>query len=138
MNALKERLRRHEGFSPTPYKDDRGNWTVGIGHKLTGEIKDVYHLHELDAFFINDVYKASNALMSCDFVCLLNLTRREVCVELIFWVGVSGFKKFKKMIAAIRQKDWQLAALELYNSELGKNYSFRARELAVLMWEGHA
>jgi len=59
-----------------------------------------------------------------------------VCVELIFWVGYHGFLLFRKMIAAIEKREYKLAALELYNSELGKKYSRRARELAELMWEG--
>lgn len=85
-----------------------------------------------------DMYRASDRFMlwkrhHCPN---LDVTRGEVCVELIFWVGFTGFKKFKKMGAALEKDDHKLAALELYNSKIGTKYSTRAKALAVLMWEG--
>jgi len=64
----------------------------------------------------------------------LNIARREALCELIFWVGFRGMLRFKKMRKAIQDEDYHLAALELYNSELGKKYSSRAKELAELIW----
>ncbi|RLF61803.1 MAG: hypothetical protein DRN37_00130 [Thermoplasmata archaeon] len=136
-DRLKSRLKRHEGLSLEPYRDSKGYWTIGWGHRISGPTPSIT-LHEAEELLTQDMYRASDRFMKwkryhCEW---LDPTRSMVCVELIFWVGYHGFLLFRKMIAAIEKREYKLAALELYNSELGKKYSRRARELAELMWEG--
>jgi lysozyme len=135
MEALKARLRRHEGFSGVVYYDPIGFPTIGYGHRCEANHRPI-SVAEADDLLSQDIYKASECLMRFPFVADMNITRREALVELVFWVGCNGFKKFKNMIAALTVRDYRLAALELYNSELGRHYSSRARELAILLWEG--
>lgn len=157
MKILQARLKSHEGLSLIPYRDTNGYWTIGHGHKLTGQealfsgtrltqqLKRKWRapnivITEEDAqsLFLEDLYRASDRFMAWQrrHCPKLNVTRSGVCVELIFWMGFGGFKKFRKMIKAVKGEDYQLAALELYNSTLGKYHSGRAKTLAVLMWEG--
>jgi len=161
MDTLEKRLKIREGLSLEAYKDSEGYWTIGYGHKLRRgygpKVRNLFgrrieqllefrfrrpritiSLHEADELLRLDLYKASDQFMrwKCDHCPRLDVTRSGVCVELIFWVGFTGFKKFKKMTAALEVKDYELAALELYNSKIGKKYSTRAKCLAVLMWEG--
>jgi len=141
MQTIIGRVKRHEGFSPLPYRDSLGFWTIGYGHRFQrGESIPTTAITKYDAeeILMTDLYQASDRYLRWSrHVCSsLDTTRAGVCVELIFWVGFSGFKKFRKMIAGLHRQDYQRAALELYNSDLGKNYSHRAKTLAVLMWEG--
>jgi len=135
MENLIKRIKRHEGLRLEPYQDTEGNWTIGWGHKIHESCIPI-SIHEADEFLRKDVYHASDQLMRLKCCVDLNLVRREVICELLFWVGYRGLMRFKKMRAAIRARDYHLAGLELYNSELGKKYSSRTRELAELMWEG--
>ena len=36
---LKNRIKKHEGFSPTPYKDQLGYLTIGFGHLILNSEK---------------------------------------------------------------------------------------------------
>jgi len=138
-DILKKRLKRHEGLSLAPYRDPEGHWTIGWGHRIR-EPGSSISIDEAEELLMQDMYHASDRFMKWkrDHCKWLDPTRSMVCVELIFWVGYHGFLLFRKMIAALERRDYPLAALELYNSNLGKHYSGRARELAQLMWEGGA
>lgn len=135
MEALRKQLKFHEGLSLEPYRDTKGFLTIGFGHKLK-EKCDPIHLHEAEELLTQDTYHASDQFMRWKFShsLTLNIDRSRIIIELIFWVGYYGFLRFQKMIKALEKRDYHLAALELYNSELGKNYSKRARRLSESMW----
>lgn len=146
MNPKREvmdRIKAHEGLRLAPYRDTNGYWTIGYGHKMQdvpGAPFGKITISEAHVLFFEDFYRANDRYLPwkrrhCP---TLDLIRSGVCVELIFWVGFRGFLKFKKMISAIERENYKRAALELYNSTLGKKHSARAESLAVLMWEGGA
>ena len=135
MEILRKTLKRHEGLSLDPYKDDKGYSTIGYGHKLKGKCPSI-HPYEAEELLTKDIYHASDRFMKYKFThgVTVDIDRARVLIELIFWVGYRGFLRFQKMIIAIEKQDYHLAALELYCSELGKNYSRRTRELAETLW----
>jgi len=137
MDALIERLKKHEGLRLEPYRDVLGFWTIGYGHRCNHDHPPISE-EQAEAYLLTDVHKASDALMSLPVCAKMDTVRREVCVELIFWVGFNGFIRFRKMHMAFRQGDFKRAALEMYHSQLGTQFSQRVYELAVLLWEGHA
>lgn len=134
MEILKARLKRHEGLRLKPYTCPTGRLTIGYGRNLD----DVgISTAEADMMLERDLYTASNALMGHpEIVCKLNVARRRVCIELIFWIGLRGFLRFVKMISAIRAGDFEAAAQEMMDSSLGREYAGRARELAEIMRTG--
>lgn len=138
MNALIERLKRHESLALKVYRD-RDKWAIGYGHQCPQDHPQIT-IEQANEYLLADIYHASDCLTRFPFTTNLSITRREVCVELMFWIGCTGFKNFTRMNKALNCGDWKLAALELYNSELGKDPTLRgrARELAELMWEGEA
>lgn len=137
MKDLIKRLKLHEGLKLEPYQDILGYWTIGHGHRCRRDHPPI-SLHEAEDYLLADIHKASEALLSLPVSAKMNQTRREVCVELIFWVGFNGFLRFRRMLTALRQGNFKRAALELYHSQLGTKFSKRAYDLAVLMWEGEA
>lgn len=142
MNVLIERLKANEGLSLTPYKDTNGYWTIGRGHRLRKFFKPnlVWTLEQADEQFMLDVYTASDAFLPYKRANYprLDVMRSGVCVELIFWMGFSGFKGFRQMNIALKNEDYKLAALELYNSQIGRDPKLRrrARRLSEILWEG--
>lgn len=138
MEALIKRIKNHESLSLEVYKD-RDKWAIGYGHQCDKDHPPITQ-HEAEDYLLKDIHRASDQFMkwkrnNCSGI---GLIRSEVIVELIYWVGFNGFLKFERMIFALRDYDFHLAALELYNSNLGKDPELRgrARELAELMWDG--
>lgn len=140
--AVINRLCLHEGFSLVPYKDTEGYWTIGRGHRIKRFIKPKlqYTQEEVDAIFLNDFFTACGELMRWkrEKYPRLDAARSGVCVELVFWMGLGSFSKFEQMHKALSLGDYHLAALELYNSKLGKNAKLRGRTrtLCEILWEG--
>ncbi len=131
---LKERLKDHEGFRSEIYKCPAGHYTIGCGHlvcsggcRISREVADLI----LD----EDIHKATFEYLSLGWD-HLSQVRQDVCREMIFWFGLKGFLKFKRMVAAIERSDWQKAADEMLDSQAGRNYRARMTELAILMIEG--
>ena len=58
-----------------------------------------------------------------------------VVVEMCFQLGVHGFSKFKKAIAHMKDKEWQLAADEMLDSKWSKQTPNRANRLATVVRE---
>jgi lysozyme len=54
-----------------------------------------------------------------------------------FNLGGSKFRKFKKMFAAIKKQDFDLASQEILDSKYAKQVGARANELAEIMQRGY-
>ena len=135
MEMLRRSIKRHEGFSLVPYLDTEGNYTIGYGRKLKEKCAPI-RVHEAEEFLTEDIYHASDNLMRWRFnhKVSLSIARSRALIELIFWVGYTGFLRFAKMGEALEKRDFHLAALELYNSDIGKKHSKRTRQLAEILW----
>lgn len=137
MESLIKRIKQHEGFSYTSYPD-AGAWAIGYGHRQSTQEPREITQHNAEQLLLLDVYRASDCFMRWKWqhCSKLDLVRSEALVELIYWVGFTGFLRFTRMIEALQNYDYKLAALELYHSQLGEKYSERAKDLSVLLWEG--
>ena len=66
----------------------------------------------------------------------LNTVRRDVVLNMVFNLGLPRFRRFKKNIAAIKDKRWDDAAKEMLNSKWARQVKGRAKELARMMRKG--
>lgn len=128
-NDLKERIKENEGsllyqthlgtFRNNKffkYKCSMGVWTVGYGHA----IKDSENFdsgiteEQADALLDADIEMATKAarMIYIDSHQAVN----DVLTEMIFQLGYSGAKKFKKFIAALRISDYDEAANQIIDS----------------------
>ena len=129
FKALIERIGVNEGFRRKPYQCSEGVWTIGHGltwlteeeslHILAGRISQL-HLKLLDKF---DWYKD------------LPPEIQGVVIECCFQMGVTGWSKFKKAIAHMKNKDWKGAADEMLDSKWAKQTPNRANRLADIVRE---
>ena len=134
---LIELIKKHEGFRDRPYKCSAGKITIGWGRNL-----DDVGITEQEALLMlnNDIKKAEDDLQSVfppDFLfSVLSYNRYAVLVDMMFNLGLTRFRGFKKLIAAVNEKDWQTAAHEMLDSKWAKQVKTRAYELARMMEKG--
>lgn len=132
--TLRELLIKHEGIKGKLYYDTEGVATIGVGRNL----EDVgVSYDEAMLMLDNDIKRV---LYACwhEFPWFGELTenRQHVVASMVFNLGLTGFKKFKKMIAAIEQENWVEAACQMVDSKWAAQVKSRAVELAVMMKEG--
>jgi lysozyme len=134
MNKLIEQLKRHEGFKAKPYLCTAGKITIGYGRNLddVGVSKD-----EAEAMLINDIASARSGswLIVANYEQLSD-ARKAVVVNMCFNLGRTRLSGFKKMIAAVNDGYFELAAKEMLNSKWAKQVGNRAVELSEQMRTG--
>ena len=134
IDLLEEMLIKHEGLKLKPYTDTVGKMTVGVGRNLddNGISKD-------EALFMlrNDIETITGELSnSFPFVDGLCVARQDALINMAFNLGMPRFKKFKRMIAALRDGDFTQAACEMLDSKWAKQVGNRAIELADIIKTG--
>lgn len=118
LARLKRALKTAEGWSPIPYRDTVGVWTIGFGHALRGEPTPNlrWTKGQAETQLLRDVADAIHDASSFAWFPTLDAVRQEVIVELAFNMGLPRLQGFKKMIAALAVKDYDRAATELQDS----------------------
>lgn len=137
MTDLTDLIKKHEGFRSSPYRCSAGKITIGWGRNL-----DDVGLTEQEAEILlqNDIKRAEDDLQTVfapDFLfSVLTYNRYSVLVNMVFNLGITRFRGFKNMIKAVKEKDWDRAALEMLDSRWAKQVKTRAYELARMMEKG--
>lgn len=134
MSRLREVLIRHEGLRLKPYRDARNKLTIGVGRNLddAGITRE-----EALMLFDNDITRIRREVeRAFPWFSHLNPARKDVVLDMVFNLGLSGFRRFRKTIAAIEVREWEEAAREMIESQWAKQVGRRARELAAMMKRG--
>ena len=148
-NKLVKLVKLHEGFSPVPYQDTMGVWTVGYGTNLeargwsTVRIEDLIRaggISEAQAqtWLLEDLYKVLEGLRRALGVTWdqLDPVRRAVLMDMGYNMGVGGLLAFRKMLAMLRVKAYWKAAEEMQDSRWFRQVKSRAWRLQVMMIKG--
>ena len=137
MKNLKERIKLHEGYRNTVYKDTLGFRTIGYGHKVTHTDDFVegkeYPKEQLDEIFDKDFEQAWNSMnnfCSNNNINDISITAKEILCEMIFQMGFAGVGKFRNMIKALQSKDYSTASKEMLDSAWNRQTPNRAKELS--------
>lgn len=138
--SLKEKIKIHEGYRDTIYRDHLGFKTIGFGHKIVHEDNfvegRVYSKEELEKVFDKDFERGWNLMqLFCDENDLRHIsdTAKEILCEMIYQMGYSGVGKFKNMIKALKNNDTKTASIEMLDSKWAKQTPNRAKELSDAM-----
>ncbi len=101
MNLV-DSIKKHEGLSLTVYQCTTGANTIGYGRNLdtNGITKQ-----EAELLLMNDIKNATKQAKTLDFYQGLTAVRQEVIIELVYNLGLKGFKTFSRAIKAISLKD---------------------------------
>ena len=129
FKSLIDRISVNEGFRSKPYQCTEGVWTIGHGLTwiteeesssiLTGRISQL-HLNLLDDL---DWYKDMPPEV------------KGVVIEMVYQIGFSGFCKFKKAIAHMKDRNWKGAADEMLDSKWHRQTPKRSEQLAGIVRE---
>jgi len=128
LDRVIESLKKDEGFNGMPYEDSLGIPTIGYGTKLplSKEEAEILLKHRLDKKILEISEKEP-------FFLDLPKTAQEVIANMAYQLGVGGVLKFKKMWAALKNRDYQKAANEMLDSKWAKQTPNRAKRLAEIM-----
>ncbi len=120
-----------EGLRLDLYKCTADKWTIGWGRNIQDR---GISLDEAELMFKNDVYSAVRDLIGI-FPNLHDMTenRRMVLVDMMFNLGYSRFREFKRFIAAVRCDDWIEAKLEMEDSVWFRQVGNRGKKLLKLL-----
>ena len=142
-DSLARLVRQHEGLRLEPYRDTRGNWTIGYGHRMAAGPIPGYRISEQHA----------DMLLRADIcVAIANVdrwldgrgcnglgvegARWAVLVDLAFNVGFKGLCGFHRLRAAVIACSWGRAAAELQDSRWAVQVRGRATVDAEIMRTG--
>lgn len=128
MNDLIQRIKDEEGFRGNVYNDTLGKPTIGYGTLLPitkSEAELLLHKR------LNDKYNELELNLDFD----IENDTKEILLEMSYQLGVNGVLKFKKMIQALKDKNYKLASMEMLDSLWAKQTPNRARKLAKKMRE---
>ncbi len=132
LRSIKEMIKKHEGWRRKPYLDTEGVLTIGYGFNIEQGISR----EEGDAILDIRLRRVFlDALLLEEFTSLDEI-RKVVVINMIYNLGLKGVKRFKKMLSAIKNKDWKRAADEMLDSKWSKQVGGRAQELADIMRSG--
>jgi len=112
---IQELLIKHEGLKLKPYKDTKGILTIGVGRNLedNGIATD-----EAMYMLKNDIERVEQELKEIflDFEELPENVKM-VLIDMDFNLGKSRFLQFRKMIQAVKNKDWKAMIEEMKDSK---------------------
>lgn len=122
-----------EGREEKAYRDSRGIITIGVGRNLESvglSTEEINHLLR------NDVARVHCVARELPIWTKLDDVRARVVMDMIFNMGLNGFLRFRKMIAAIERQDWGAAADEMVDSAWYGQVGRRSRILVERMRSG--
>jgi lysozyme len=138
MEAVKNRIKKHEGFRNKVYKDTLNKRTIGYGHLC---VEDhwvdgwTYSDVELNKVFDKDFDKAKDGASKLYEGCEISDTAKGLIIEMVFQLGPTGVSKFKNMWAALKESppNYKTASSEMLDSRWAKQTPSRAKELSNTM-----
>ncbi len=127
-------IREEEGTSLEVYQDHLGNLTVGVGHKIVPkdklELGDTISDACCTSLFIYDLKRAEDGAAQVYHGASKGSVIFHILTCMVFQMGVAGVLKFKKMLAALKDRDYAGAAKEMLDSLWAKQTPERAQRLA--------
>ena len=129
--ALLERIKHHEGFRSRPYKCSQGHLTIGFGAaikdlELDEDIAEMILIRQIDKRTKQIIKKFPWWKSAEDDV-------KDVVVEMVFQIGLSGFSNFKLTIDHLENKRYGKASAEMLLSKWAKQTPNRAIELSNII-----
>ena len=129
--SLLERIKHHEGFRSRPYKCSQGHLTIGFGAaikdlELDEDIAEMILIRQIDKRTKQIIKKFPWWKSAEDDV-------KDVVVEMVFQIGLSGFSNFKLTIDHLENKRYGKASAEMLLSKWAKQTPNRAIELSNII-----
>jgi len=136
-------LIKHEGLRLKPYQDTVGKWTIGVGRNFDDVKFSKEELLELIQTGVtyewcmmlldNDITQTITECQRFDWFDDLSDVRKKVIIDMVFNMGLTLFRGFKKTIDYISRADYDSAATEMLDSTWKTQVGTRAITLSNMM-----
>ena len=117
---LKKRIKKNEGFSLKPYKDQLGYLTIGYGHLVlpneTYLLKNKTNKLQLNSIFDQDFERALGDYKRFIKQKHHNRKDKELLIEMTYQMGAKRVLKFKKLISNMQKNKKHLVCFEMMDS----------------------
>ncbi len=124
---LIQQLKHDEGTILMPYKDILGFLTIGTGRCIE---KIGITEEEANYLLINDIARCKQELSSFIWYTMQPPDIQDAILNMCFNLGLDGLLKFKRMLNALKQKDYGTAAREALDSKWAQQVGQRAIRIA--------
>ena len=133
--SVERLIRLNEGLRLKPYRDSVSKLTIGVGRNLD----DVgISEGEAEVLLQNDIARSRRELDNiAPWASALDEVRYGVLLDMCFNLGASGLAKFKRFLSAMKNEDWNIAAVELRNSKWWYQVGNRGPRLEKMVLTGH-
>ena len=143
IEKLKEQIKRHEGEVLEVYADSLGYLTLGVGHLIqpndpehgqpagtpvSQEVVDKYYEIDFDTHL-----EETKHVIGHDVFDGLPGEIQEVLVNMCFNLGGTRLGKFRNMLNAVEDHDWERMAVEMEDSRWFKQVGRRSVELQEIV-----
>ena len=141
MQRLLKSVRDHEGYRNKVYLDTLGKRTVGVGHLCVEDFWEddkEYEESFLMEILEKDLQEAitnANTLMDKHDCGDIDDQAKEIIIEMVFQLGMTGVSKFRNMWKALAEKNYIGASYEMLDSRWAKQTPNRANGMAKTMKE---
>lgn len=120
FQKLKNQIKKNEGFRDRAYQDQLGHWTIGYGHLIKANEKNLLN-KKYSKVFLNNIFKIDFNTAKNQYKKLYENKKIphnivEFLIEMIFQLGILGHLKFVKMNKHIFLGEYYMAALEIKKS----------------------
>lgn len=144
-DTVKAFLELNEGNKNEPYKDSRGNWTVGIGHYIGKTLPERFKNADgtpkiltdtqVQMLFEKDYKEHKEDASKLPMYNQLDNKGKQALIDLTFNMGNEVFNEneWPKFFAALKNKDLKTAAKELKNSKWYNQVEDRAPRVINLI-----
>lgn len=137
-------LEYEEGYRENPYYCSEGYPTIGIGKKLGPKGAPLEHYQfkcspEIaELWLAEEVNEIKEKLFKYEWFQSLDETRKMIIISMAYQMGTSGVLKFKKMIVALQDKDYEEAAKQALDSRWARQTPARAARHSEVLRHGDA
>lgn len=131
MQGLIDSIKQNEGYRAKVYKCSEGFDTIGYGFA----IKDLELSEEICDLILNEKLEKYKKEINTKFNWLndMPINIQHIVIEMCYQIGVTGFSKFKKTIAYLRDKNWEKASVEMLDSKWAKQTPNRAKRMSEIV-----
>ena len=131
IKGIREDLKRDEGLRLKPYLCTAGRTSIGYGRNLSDVgISEC----EAETMLTNDIHDVVTDLnMFIPWWINLSESRKRAIINMAFNLGIYRLMKFKNMLKALRNGDYDIAANEALDSKWANQVGSRSHRIAKLI-----
>lgn len=137
FTLLLQQLKRHEGAKRFVYRDHLGYETIGVGRCLVEGVGIGLSEEEINYLLENDVKRCYKELSSYSWFLNLDSVRQQALINMCFNLGLSRLLKFKNMINALSNHDYEEASKQALQSKWAQQVGNRAIEISEIIRSGN-